>query len=126
MDNRCTCGTRIGHVSLTGLCGSCSAKKRWARAGERESQSERMKKVLADPVRGAAMLAAGKANMRQGHIVTKVWNRGGLAEKLPPERREDHRKLSDKVGGREAYRLILEDEAIKERRRLARERDLSA
>lgn len=126
MDRRCSCGVKIGAHSTTGRCLSCSAKMRWARAGEREAQSARIKKVLADPVRGAAMLAAGKANMVKGRIVMQTWNRGGLAETLPPERREEYRTLCKKIGGKEAYRVISEDEAIKERRRLAPERDLSA
>lgn len=127
MDKRCACGTHIAHNSKSGLCMSCSAKRRWSRDGKRQTQSQRIKKVLADPVRGAAMLAAGKANMRMGRIVPKVWNKGGLAEKLPEERRDEYRKLSKQVGARVAYDMILEDEAIRLRRQgLAPAPDLSA
>jgi len=106
---------------------SCSAKQRWSRDGERKKQSERIKKVLADPERGAAMLAAGKANMRKGRIVPKVWNKGGLAAKLPAELRDDYRALSKKIGRRAAYEAILDEQAIHIRRQgLASSSDLGA
>lgn len=70
------------------------------------------------------MLRAGTSNMLKGHLARK--GGGGLAGKLPEDRRAEFDTLKNKVGHRAAYDMIMEDEAIKERRRLARERDLSA
>lgn len=69
------------------------------------------------------MARAGGDNLRLWHAKIKAdpalkrkMRRTLFIDKVPPHRADDYAKIADKVGGREAVRMILEDEAIKARR----------
>lgn len=134
MDKRCSCGTRIGRSSKTGLCASCSAKRRWADPEERRKNAERIRAIAADPVRGARMAKAGSDNFKKWHQRCKESGytyrkapRIKAESQVPAGRLDEYREFARRFGVKEALRLILDDEAIRLRRQgLAPAPDLSA
>lgn len=119
------CGTPISKTSR-GRCRSCARRALYADPAARARLSEAKKAALTDPVKRARVSVAASGNLRAFHRAGtfdwSAWHRERARKQmawLPEDRREEYRRLRVEFGAAEARRMITEDIAAAERRRVA-------